>query len=175
MGWTEVVVSEPRRRSGSSRNAERAAYDAHFNAVRARLRRIAAGLVGDGADDVVQDTYVRGRDRWNQLRDTDLFEAWITRIAVRLCLDQRSAARRLVAFTQTTPSPDRYVPERDPGLRELIERLPSRERTLIVLHYGYGYGMEEIARVTSLSSVNVRTIVFRARRKLREWLEADNQ
>jgi RNA polymerase sigma-70 factor (ECF subfamily) len=67
------------------------------------------------------------------------------------------------------------MPERDLALDELVERLPPRERTLIVLHYGYGYGMEELARLTGLSSVNVRTIVFRARRRLRVWLEADNQ
>ena len=168
-------MSEPRVRSASNRNSQSAAYDVHFSAVRDRLRRIAGGFVGDDADDVVHDTYVRGRARWHQLRDTDLFEAWITRIAIRLCLDRRSAARRLVTFIRTGPSPARNMPERDLGLHELIERLPLRERTLIVLHYGYGYGMEEIARLTGLSSVNVRTIVFRARRRLREWLEADIQ
>ncbi|MGH2456404.1 MAG: RNA polymerase sigma factor, partial [Candidatus Limnocylindria bacterium] len=57
------------------------------------------------------------------------------------------------------------------GLRELVERLPPRERTLVVLHYGHGYRLDEIARMTGLSAVNVRTIVFRARRRLRDQVE----
>jgi RNA polymerase sigma-70 factor (ECF subfamily) len=55
---------------------------------------------------------------------------------------------------------------RDVGLRELIERLPPRERTLVVLHYGHGYQFDEIARLTGLTAVNARTIVHRARRRL---------
>jgi RNA polymerase sigma-70 factor (ECF subfamily) len=58
------------------------------------------------------------------------------------------------------------VPQRDPGLRELIERLAPRERTLIVLHYGYGYPISEIAALLQLSATNARTVLFRARAKL---------
>jgi DNA-directed RNA polymerase specialized sigma24 family protein len=35
--------------------------------------------------------------------------------------------------------------------------------------------MEDIARLTGLTAVNVRTIVFRARRRLRDWLEAEDE
>ena len=53
----------------------------------------------------------------------------------------------------------------------MVEGLPPRERTLVVLHYGYGYRFEEIARLTGLTTVNARTIVFRARRRLATQLE----
>jgi RNA polymerase sigma factor (sigma-70 family) len=62
---------------------------------------------------------------------------------------------------------------RDVALRELIERLPPRERTLVVLHYGYGYRVDDIAAMGGLSAVNVKTILFRARRRLREEMEDD--
>ena len=69
------------------------------------------------------------------------------------------------------------VPEpaqaRDVGLRELIGLLPSRERTVLVLHYAYGYALAEIADMLGLSHVNVRTIIFRARRRLAAEWEAD--
>jgi RNA polymerase sigma factor (sigma-70 family) len=68
---------------------------------------------------------------------------------------------------------ERQEPQRDVGLRELIERLPPRERTLVVLHYGYGYRVEDIAAMAGMSAVNVRTILFRARRRLRDQIEAD--
>jgi RNA polymerase sigma-70 factor (ECF subfamily) len=149
-------------------------YDARFAAARDRLVGICRGLVGaDAADDVVQDTFVRGRRAFQQLRDEDLFEAWITRIAVRACYDLRRADRRFTEVVRAWWRRERRSPERDIGLRQLIERLPPRERTLVVLHYGYGYRVEEIAGMAGLSAVNVRTILFRARRRLRDQIEAD--
>lgn len=37
---------------------------------------------------------------------------------------------------------------------------------MVVLHYGYGYQFDEIARMTGLSTVNARTIAHRARRRI---------
>ena len=115
-------------------------YDMRFAMVRDRLVAICRGLVGaDAAEDVVHDTFLRGRRAFHQLRDEELFEAWITRIAVRVCLDLRRANRRFTEVVRAWWRSERHEPQRDVGLRELIERLPPRERTLVVLHYGYGY------------------------------------
>jgi RNA polymerase sigma-70 factor (ECF subfamily) len=149
-------------------------YDVRFAMARDRLVGICRGLVGvDAAEDVVQDTFLRGRRAFQQLRDEDLFEAWITRIAVRACYDLRRADRRFTEVVRAWWRRERRSPERDVGLRQLVERLPPRERTLVVLHYGYGYRVEEIAGMAGLSAVNVRTILFRARRRLRDQIEAD--
>lgn len=149
-------------------------YDMRFAIGRDRLIAICRGLVGaDAAEDVVQDTFLRGRRRFQQLRDDDLFEAWITRIAINLCLDLQRANRRFADVVRAWWRPERKGPQRDVGLRQLVERLPPRERTLVVLHYGYGYRVEEIASMAGLSAVNVRTILFRARRRLRDQIEAD--
>lgn len=148
-------------------------YDARFAMGRDRLVRICSGLVGaDLAEDVVHDAFLRGRRRFHQLRDEDLFEAWITRIAINVCLDLRRANRRFSDVVRAWWRPETHEPTRDLGLRQLVEALPPRERTLVVLHYGYGYRMEDMAGMTGLSAVNVRTILFRARRRLRDQLEA---
>lgn len=149
-------------------------FDRRFAAARGRLVRICGGLVGrEAADDVVQEAYLRGRARFGQLRDVDLFEPWLTRLAVNLCLNLRRSDRRLRDRLPFLRSRERAA-ERDYGLRELIERLPPRERTLVVLHYGHGYQLDEIAVMTGLSAGNARTILFRARRRLGEQLkEAD--
>lgn len=162
----ETAVTEPRPISATRGEATAAAYDERFAAARERLLRICAGFVGaDVAQDVVQDAYVRGRARFEQLRDVDLFDAWLTRLAINLCVNRHRASRRL---RDLLPSlwPHSAAAPRDVGLRELVERLPARERTLVVLHYGHGYQFDEIARMTGLSTVNARTIVFRARRRL---------
>jgi RNA polymerase sigma factor (sigma-70 family) len=165
----ETFVTEPRPISATRPDDAGAAYDVRFEAARERLVRICTGFIGvDAAEDVVHDAYLRGRSRFGQLRDPDLFEAWLTRIAINLCVNRQRAGRRLRDLLPSLrPMP---AAPRDAGLRELVERLPPRERTLVVLHYGHGYQFDEIARMTGLSAVNARTIVFRARRRLADQL-----
>jgi RNA polymerase sigma-70 factor (ECF subfamily) len=169
----ERFVTEPRPIS-ASRAAEVDAFDRLFEAARDRLVRVCTGFVGaDVAEDVVHDAYIRGRERFAQLRDVDLFDGWLIRIAINLCLNRHRSGRRLRDLLPLLRDRSRATP-RDEGLRELVEALPARERTLVVLHYGYGYRFDEIARMTGLSTVNARTIVFRARRRLADQVrEAD--
>lgn len=143
----------------------RADFDARFALARERLLRIVGSLVGaEEADDVVHDTYVLGRQRFGQLREPSAFEPWLTRIAVNQCFGRHRRTRRL---RQLLPA---LVPGRpaasDIGLRELVEMLPPRERTVLVLHYGHGYGLEEIATILDLTHTNVRTIIARTRKRL---------
>jgi RNA polymerase sigma-70 factor, ECF subfamily len=173
----ELLATEPRPLSATGITPA-AAYDERFGAVRDRLVRICTGLVGaDVAEDVVHDAYLRGRDRFAQLRDADLFDGWITRLAVNLCINRHRAGSRFRALLPRLVASTRHTSAEasDIGLTELIERLSPRERTMIVLHYGHGYRLGEIARMTGLSEVNARSIIFRARRRLGEQLGAANR
>jgi RNA polymerase sigma factor (sigma-70 family) len=44
--------------------------------------------------------------------------------------------------------------------------LPPRERTVLVLHYGHGYQLDEIATLLDLTHTNVRSIIARTRKRL---------
>jgi len=151
----------------------RADFDARFALARGRLLRITASLVGAvDAEDVVQDTYLLGRRRYSQLRDDAAFEPWLTRIAVNLCFGRHRRGKRL---RELLPA---LLPRRasasDIGLRELVERLPPRDRTVLVLHYGHGYRLEEIAALLDLTHTNVRTVIARTRKRLyAAWRRAE--
>jgi RNA polymerase sigma-70 factor (ECF subfamily) len=147
-------------------------FDHRFGLVRPRLEGICGSLVGaSDAADVVHDTYVQARSRLGQLRDPDALEAWLTRIAVRACYDLHRRGRRTVAY----PLAVLEAPAgRDAALVELVERLPPADRTIIVLHYGHGYALDEIARLLDLNYATVRSRIARARIRLfRDWAEAD--
>jgi len=151
----------------------RADFDARFALARERLLRITGSLVGaQEADDVVQDTYLLGRQRFGQLRDRSAFEPWLTRIAVNQCFGRHRRTRRL---RELLPTLLPWKPaSSDIGLRELVEQLPPRERTVLVLHYGHGYGREEIAIILDLTHTNVRTIIARTRKRLfAAWRDAE--
>jgi RNA polymerase sigma-70 factor (ECF subfamily) len=147
--------------------AATSAFDEQFARTQPRLHRICQNLAGpDAAEDIVQDVYLLARERFGQLRNPLAFDTWITRIAVRQCYNASRRRRRLlerlplIGSLRAAPEPS------DLGLRELVERLPPRERSLVVLHYGYGYRIDEIAALLEISATNARTILFRARAKL---------
>ena len=148
-------------------------FDARFEQARQRLLRITGSLVGaEEAEDVVHDTYLLGRRRFDQLRDDTAFESWITRIGVNLCYSRHRRVKRLRGLLPGL-LPAR-APATDIGLRELIEALPPRERTVLVLHYGHGYRLEEIATLLDLTHTNVRTIIARTRKRLfAAWRRAE--
>jgi DNA-directed RNA polymerase specialized sigma24 family protein len=99
-------------------------FDARFALARHRLLRITGSLVGaDEAEDVVHDTYLLGRRRFDQLRDGSAYEPWITRIAVNLCYSRQRRTKRLRALRPGL-LPGRSSPP-DVGLRELVESLPQ--------------------------------------------------
>ena len=141
-------------------------FDRRFESVRPRLLAITRGLVGpDAAEDVVQDAYVRARERYAQLREPARFDAWVARMAVNLCFNRHRARRALRDVLPRLSRPS-LAAQPDLALRELIEALPPRERTLIVLHYGHGYRTDELAALLNLTPTNARTILFRARARL---------
>lgn len=159
--------------TGDARSAEASDFDARFAVVRSRLLAICSPLVGTHeAQDVVQDTYLAGQSRYERLRDPDAFDAWPIRIAINRCMDRHRRGARIVPLGPTHEA--RPTVGRDAGLRELIERLPPRERTILVLHYAHGYRLQEIGLLLALSHTNVRTIIARARQRLlRALREAD--
>jgi RNA polymerase sigma-70 factor (ECF subfamily) len=166
MGLQGSLVADPPRTTARDED-----FDERFADARGRLVRICATLVGvDGADDVVHDTYLRARSRQDQLRHPELFEPWLTRIAINLCLNLHRSRNRAAAARRSDVPPG-VGHARDAGLRELVEALPPRERTLLILHYAHGYDLEEVAQMTGMRAPTVRSIVFRTRRRLRRQIE----
>lgn len=150
--------------------------DSAFASARPRLVRIAGSLVGsDWAEDVVQDTYLTARARIGQLRDPAAIEAWLARICVHRSFRVRRRGRRLQELLGALPIPRATPPPAGRlELHELIERLPPRERAVVVLQHGYGYSLEEVAQLVGVTHANARKISSRTRaRLLRAWLESE--
>lgn len=92
------------------------------------------------------------------------------RIAINLCFNWHRGRRRFANSQAESTVSAPAVHQRDSGLRDLIERLPPRERTLIVLHYGYGYSLVEIGDLLGITSGTARVTIYRARARLGEQL-----
>lgn len=144
--------------------------DATFEARRSEIVAICRSLVGDEAEDVVHDAYLRARAHVDQLRDPERAAAWMTKIAVNICFERhrrRDRLRRLLPFLQREPTTS------DPDLIAAIENLPTDQRAVVVLFYGYGLSLAEIANLLDRKSGTTRSLLFRARGRLRNDMELD--
>lgn len=143
-------------------------FDRRFANARSRLVATCRALVGDDAEDVVQDTYLRASSRLGQLRDPASLEAWLAAMAINDCYGRHRRRQRLAELLSgvvpTSPAAS------DPDLRAMVEALPYRQRTVVVLHYGHGLTLEEIARLLTENPNTIRSVLFRARAKLRAQL-----
>jgi RNA polymerase sigma-70 factor (ECF subfamily) len=169
-------VVQPRPAPGTiSRTPDIDLLDRRFPEIRERLVQICRSVAGDASEDAVQEAYLIARTTIGQLRDPGAIDGWLTTIAIRRCIDRHRRDRRFYERLPALFHRQQRETTRDLALTELIEKLPVRQRVVIVLHYGHGYPLPEVAQILGLSHTNVRSIVLRARRRLyAAWQEADH-
>jgi len=132
-----------------------------------RLYAIARRLVGNEAEDAVQESLLRGFERFDQLDDPQAGPAWLARILVNCCHDRgRRAARRPqeVEYSEAEEfSLYRKIALEDPfpysdslhldflagfgreDVKEVLLRLPELYRTPLVLVYMFGFPSKDVA------------------------------
>jgi RNA polymerase sigma-70 factor (ECF subfamily) len=120
------------------------------------------------AEDVVQEAFARASVRWARLRDYDVPEAWVRRVAMNLAADRlRRARRQLAALVRLGPaSPVPPVQVEDLALLEALRALPMSQRQVIVLHHLLGMPVEEVAATLTIPTGTVKTRLARGRRAL---------
>ena len=151
---------------------------------RARGARVAAALLGDGADaeEALQDAFVRAFRSLRSCRDPDRFGAWFLRILVNRCRTRRAGRRRRDGlFVRDEAALERAAsrPAGDPDWREEIERALARldglQREAFLLKHVEGLEYQEMALLTGARIPALKMRVKRACDHLRVLLrEADN-
>ncbi len=143
------------------------------------------------ADDLVQETLLRGWQRFRQLRDPAALRTWLYRILTSLSAEQGRTKRRrmaLVPITQLEDKHDELVASMRPGpLEELMAQqssdavhralaaLPEDFATAVELHDIDGFRYREIAEIIQVPVGTVMSRISRGRRLLAgmlyEWAE----
>ena len=143
-----------------------------------RLFGVAFRLVRDRdrAADVVQEAFLRIYRHREAIDPTRSFEAWSAKIVVNLCLNELRQRKRwsyLEDESAEVQAADTHLDMQ--GLRDQIRRScselsPARQAALALSLMGYSY--EEIGDFLDWSVSQVKTELFRTRRKLRDQLGA---
>ena len=153
---------------------DKEAFTREVRAMQGSLYRVAASYLRGEADrlDAVSEAIAKAWAKRGTLREERIFGTWLTRILIRECIAiQRRQKRSIPVETM----PETPVQEEDAvrALREALDCLPQRRRTMVVLHYMEGYDVQETARIMGTTKGAVCAGLARARQSLRAWLEED--
>lgn len=167
--------------------ASLAGDDEAFAALVARHKRKVFGIAARFArhdqelDDVAQEIFVKAYKNLAKFRGDAPFEHWLARIAVRSCYDllrrtRREREQQVSLDNLPVGVEDNTGPER---AREVLDwalaLLPADDRLVITLLELEEKPVREIAALTGWSESKVKVRAFRARRKLKEILEASHE
>jgi RNA polymerase sigma-70 factor (ECF subfamily) len=145
-----------------------------------RLIRHAGHLLHDtdAARDAVQDAWISAARGLPRLDDPARFAPWIFALVSRRCADsvRRAVRHRRLAARACELAGDmpRDVADERLDLRRAIARLPVAQRLVVSLHYGEGFGVDEIAAAHGLPPGTVKSRLFAARGALSRYLEGDD-
>ena len=134
------------------------------------------------AEEITQDTFLRAYKKLGTLRDPNRFSGWLYMIATRCLLtwlgEKRVPMQSLEAMSQAEIEAlfyAQYLAEQTEKLttqkqREIVEyllqKLPVRERTAVMLHYLSEMTCEEIGDFLDISPNTVKSRLHRARKRL---------
>lgn len=148
-----------------------------------KLFRIAYALVENKADaeDILQDAYYKLWSRREELANVLNPEAFCVTLVKNLCLDylrspranrhDEDVAEAVTLSTDSSPDKELEMQDKVEHIRHLISRLPENQRQVIRLRGIDDCSMDEIEQITGLNAVNIRVLLSRARKIIREQFD----
>ena len=154
-----------------------------------KLFRLALRITLNNADaeDIVQETLIKvwkKRESWDEIES---IEAFCYSICRNLALDRTRRAdkfsesldetRDTTADTSYSSNPEEQVQQSDRMklVKELIDHLPEKQRSVIQLRDFEGKSYKEIADIMQMTDEQVKVTLFRARQTIKKkFLETED-
>lgn len=147
-----------------------------------RLLRFAQGMLGslDEAEDVVQDTLIRLWENAASWTPEARIGTWLHRVCYNRAIDVLRRRRALIdggalsELPDPTDLPDAGIIRNETALsiRDAVARLPTRQRTAVLLFHFQDFSQRDAASVMGVSEDAFESLLARARRQLKVWLSA---
>lgn len=158
-----------------------------------RLYRLARSILVDDseAEDVLQEAYLSAFSHLADFRGDAALASWLSRIVINESIARLRKKRRFPTVPPAHPGPDSAQiiafpntaspddPERHMAQRQILElvekttdSLPESFRAVFMARAIEGLSTEETAELLDIKPETVKTRLFRARKLLRERMEA---
>lgn len=157
-----------------------------------RMYSVARRLVGDEAEDAVQDALLKAFQRLDQLEDERAAGAWMMSILVNCCRDRGRARARAVRDVNLDDIEEfslyRKIAHEDPfpysdslhldflhrfsrdDVREVLLALPEIYRVPLVLVYMDGFATKEVAKLLDVPLGTVLARLHRGRKQFEKQM-----
>lgn len=138
-------------------------------------------LSHEEAEDIVQDTLIKvwnRRDEWQMLESIEAYSMTICR---NLALDaikkkdnnNESIEQRIAETSYQTSDPHELMIRKDrvEMVKQLVNRLPEKQRSCLQLRDFEGKTYKEIAEILAITEEQVKVNIFRARRSIKQQFD----
>ncbi len=122
--------------------------------------------------DAVQETWIGVINGLNKLQSPSMFVPWLFRILTYKCIDgvrKKQTQERLLKNANVKPETSEIHNESE-SLSKAVERLPDEHKVVIMLRFGQGLQIGQIAAILNIPEGTVQSRLHRALARLREIL-----
>lgn len=137
------------------------------------------------AEEVLQDAFLKAYNSLQSFRQDAKFSTWFYKIVYNSALTTLASKKRQIEkemssiedhfdlgeydneIYSTTENAEQYV-------LKMVDKLPTRHALVLILFYIDGMSINEVSQVMDLSLVNVKVLLHRSRKELRDLLLKHN-
>ena len=160
------------------------AFTALVNKYQKWVHRLVWRKIGDFhiAEEITQDVFLKVYNKLSTLKPPEQFPGWLYVITTRHCIAWLRKKRQPTSSLDAMPAPEleelcyaQYETSRGEAtaverqreiIKQLLQKLPESERTVVTLHYLAEMSCEEISEFLGVSPNTVKSRLHRARKRL---------
>ncbi|WP_455095322.1 RNA polymerase sigma factor [Prevotella koreensis] len=138
-------------------------------------------LSHEEAEDIVQDTLIKVWNRRDEWQTLESIEAYSMTICRNLALDaikkkdnnNESIEQGIAETSDQTSDPHELMIRKDrvEMVKQLVNRLPEKQRSCLQLRDFEGKTYKEIAEILAITEEQVKVNIFRARRSIKQQFD----
>lgn len=138
---------------------------------RSEERREANGRIDTAG--AIGETVLACCEKLDTLREPKYFRTWLTRILINKCQDLLRQQGRCVPLETAAELAYHEPGQTRAEFLALLDSLDEKYRTVLLLYYGEGFRVAEIAQMLDLKEETVKTRLKRARAGFKQVYEAE--
>ena len=127
------------------------------------------------AEDIVQDVFLRIIDKKPSFNDESHVKSWLIRATINMCKNKVNMFwnknKCSIDDVQEFAVSDKY--NTDTSVFQAVMALGEKYRVVVYMYYYEGYSTPEIADVIGKNETTIRSLLHRARNKLKDMLKED--
>ena len=164
-------------------NQDSGAYGELIRRHQSQVRNFLRKLARDDtlADDLAQDCFLHAWDKIHTYSGSGTFIGWMLKVAYTTFLQSKRKSKRYREIIEQAGNEQVQSTVHNPSgsedaldLDRLLGALNEQERVIMIFSYACGLSHREISEATDMPAGTVKSIIHRAKEKIRTQFEIEN-